>query len=99
MASMAVLLGFRYTCGGLTVFPPSMLVVRKVATRAFEASKRASYHVITRVPVTGSTASCGMNWERSPSEKPSAAESLLMRRGSPPLGPDHVWPPSVDLIK
>jgi len=58
-----------------------------VATRAFEASPRASYHITTTEPVSGSTVTVGMNCDRLPSVKLSVIESVLRLRGCPPCSP------------
>src|SRR6476620_6471419 len=76
IASTAVFGALRNTCGP-NVAPPSMLVAKYRATRALDASLRASYHVATTVPLALSTAIAGENWDRSPSVTLSAAESSL----------------------
>jgi hypothetical protein len=58
-----------------------MLVAMNVADRALEVSYRASYHITTTVPVTGSTVTVGMNWDRFPSLKLSSSESSFTWTG------------------
>ena len=74
MTSIACFGWFRNGCSpvlenvwSLNVCPPSMLVARKVDARVALASRRASYQVVTTVPVMGSTVTAGMNCGRFPS--------------------------------